>query len=221
MSALPNDQASDTVNAPTAKQQLAQFRCRVSKFGTSNEPTIDRYLASCRGWAKALAATSGACHEGLFRNGALPQEEFIRAAREIFEPRITRLFGELLETSCDEPFFDQVADRCDDVTKAIAQLERAWTPSSLASQQQVIPAMNAVENALKRLEPLRSILAKRSPSAPLITAAVAANKYHVTRRTLSRALHNGRLTDHRKPEHSKNATLKLCENEVAMHWPPR
>ena len=64
-------------------------------------------------------------------------------------------------------------------------------------------------------------LVRSAASASLIKAAVAVTQYHVTRKTLSRAVADGRLTDHRKPEHGRSAALMLCENEVAMYWPPR
>ncbi len=219
MSALPNERASHTTKAPTAKQQLAQFRRRVSQFGSSNGPTIDRYTASYRGWVKALNAASGAYYGRHVQDGALPQETFIRIAREIFEPRVERLCSELLDILRAEPCLNQFSDRCDDVTRALDQFEQAWAPSSLISRQpQVFPTMKAVETALKRVELFRPILARLSPPVPLISVAVAEQRYHLSRKTLYRRIAEGRLTDHREPGHATNAPLMLCENEVAQYW---
>lgn len=219
MSALPKELDLLTIEDAAAKEQLKQFRRRISQFGTSNGPTIDRYTASCRGWVKALTAASRAYYGRHVQDGALPQETFIRIAREIFEPRLQRFCGELLEVLCDGRFLSLVADRCDGITRALNQLEQAWSPSSLICRQpQVSPAMKAVETAIKRLELFRPILAKRSPPVPPITGAVAVSRYHVSGKTLARAVADGRLTDHREPGHAINATLMLCENEVAQHW---
>lgn len=219
MSALPKERGLLTTEDAAAKEQLKQFRRRISQFGTSNGPTIDRYTASCRGWVKALTAASRAYYGRHVQDGALPQETFIRIAREIFEPRLQRFCGELLEILCDERFLSLVADRCDDITRAINQLEQAWASSSLISQQpQVFPAMEAVENALKRVELFRPILLKQSPPMSLISVAVAESRYDVSRKTLYRAVEAGRLIDHRQPGHTTNALLLLCENEVAQYW---
>lgn len=219
MSALRNERGLLTTEDAAAKEQLKQFRRKVSQFGSSNGPAIDRYTASYRGWVKALNAAIGAYYERLFQSGALSQEDLIRATREIFEPRVERLCGELLDILRAEPYLNQFSDRCDDVTRALDQLEQAWTPSSLISRQpRVFPAMKAVETALKRLEVFRPILARLSPPVPLIPAAVAEQRYHVTRKTLCRALADGRLIDHREPGHAANAPLLLCENEIAQYW---
>lgn len=219
MSALPKERDLLMIEDAAAKKQLKQFRRRISRFGTSNGPTIDRYTASYRGWVKALTAASRAYHERLFENGALPQETFIRIAREIFEPRVERLCGEMLDILRAEPCQNRFSDRCDDVTRAINQLEQAWAPLSLISRQpQVFPTMKAVENALKRVELFRPILVKQSPPTPLISVAVAESRYDVSRKTLYRAVEAGRLTDHRQPGHTTNAPLSLCEDEVARNW---
>lgn len=222
MSALPNERDLHTMETRAAEEQLAQFRRRVSLFGTSTGPTIDRYTASCRGWVEAINAAIRAYYERIFQNGALSQEDLIRAAREIFEPRVQQTCGELLETSRAEQCLDQVSERCDDIVRALDQLERAWAPLSLIrGQPQVIPAMNAVETALKRLDRFRPILTRQSPPVRLITVAVAERRYHVSGKTLARAVADGRLTDHRKPGHATNAPLSLCEDEVARNWPEK
>ncbi len=219
MSALPKERDLLTIEDAAAKKQLKQFRRRISRFGTSNGPTIDRLTASCRGWVKAINAAIREYYKQHLQNNALPQQTFIRIAREIFEPRVARLGGELLERLADKPCLKQVSDKFDDITRAINQFERAWAPLSLISQQpQVFPTMKAVENALKRVELFRPILVKQSPPMPLISVAVAESRYDVSRKTLYRAVKAGRLTDHRQPGHTTNALLLLCENEVAQYW---
>ena len=122
MSALPIEQASHTINPPTAKQRLAQFRRRVSQLGTSNGPAIDRYTASCRGWARAMNAAIGVYYGQHVQNGALPQETFFRIAREIFEPRLQRYCSELLDIACGEQCLDQVSERCDDIVRVLGSV---------------------------------------------------------------------------------------------------
>ncbi len=217
--ASPNERNLLTEEDAAAKEQMKQFRRKVSRFGTSNGPIIDRYIESCRGWVKAINAAIREYYKQHLQNNALPQQTFIRIAREIFEPRVARLCSELLDILRAEPCLNQFSDRCDDVTRALDQFEQAWAPSSLISRQpQVFPTMKAVETALKRVELFRPILARLSPPMAFISAAVTEQRYHLSRKTLYRRIAERRLTDHREPGHATNAPLMLCENEIEQYW---
>ena len=55
----------------------------------------------------------------------------------------------------------------------------------------------------------------------LITAAVAADRYWVSRKTLRDHVKKGQLTDHRRPDAARNSPLYLDEKEVAQRWNKR
>ncbi len=59
------------------------------------------------------------------------------------------------------------------------------------------------------------------PAAPvkIITASVAASRFHVSTKTIQRAVKEAKLKDHRAPGHERNATLLVDENEVANKYP--
>lgn len=222
LAATPNERNLLTKEDAAAKKQLKQFRSKISRYRTSNGSTFDCYTANCRGWAKAIAATSGAYYVRHVQDGALPQETFIFIAREIFEPIVQRCCDALLEIACAKQCIDQVSKLCDDITRALDQFEQAWTQSSLISRQpQVIPAKIAFESALKRLDAYRSILTKQSPPVRTIKIAVAVKRYSVSSKTLIRAVADGRLTDYRKLGHATNTPFLLCEDEVAQYYKKR
>ncbi len=58
-------------------------------------------------------------------------------------------------------------------------------------------------------------------SKRIITATVAAQRYHVDAETIGRHVRSETLTDYRPSGHARNAALLVDENEVARRWPHR
>ena len=78
-----------------------------------------------------------------------------------------------------------------------------------------------LEDVLAATERLKTKLAlELVADAPpdLIPIAQAVQDYHVSRSTLCRAIADGRLTDHRPPDHKKNAGLRLSRADLDVHW---
>ncbi len=60
-----------------------------------------------------------------------------------------------------------------------------------------------------------------SDAGDIIPTPVATQRYQVSAKTLSRAIQKGILTDHRRPGHSKNATMRFSDRELRNTYPLR
>lgn len=60
-----------------------------------------------------------------------------------------------------------------------------------------------------------NVVTTHAPKPNIITAHVAASRYTVSKRTLSRDVAQGKLTDHRPENHAANAPILLDESQVA------
>lgn len=75
-----------------------------------------------------------------------------------------------------------------------------------------------LRDRIEKIEVVREIERLKKPP---ISAAVAAQRYLVTKKTIRTAVADRRLTDHRAPGLADNAPLRLDEAEVARLWPAR
>jgi hypothetical protein len=103
----------------------------------------------------------------------------------------------------------------------VVSIPSSWSPG--VGDDEVLFTVTAA--GWKRAERLRqqriveAVTSGRGAGPPrLITATVAASRYHVTSRTIRRAVKSGRLKDHRAPDHKDNAPVVVDEADVARHW---